>query len=50
MRDHESEIALLNNYIEEADLETRVKEVVELVRMDAEEAQLVGAEQEDVFM
>ncbi len=34
MADHEDEIKVLNRYIQEADLERRVKEVAELISSD----------------
>lgn len=37
MRDHQAEIEVLTRYLTEADLETRVKEVSELVRRDVSE-------------
>jgi len=36
MADHENEIKVLSRYISHADLERRVKEVAELVKLDGE--------------
>ena len=46
MADHEDEIMVLNRYIQEADLERRVKEVAELVSSDM----TAGAGDEEVVM
>lgn len=48
MRDHESEIEVLNRFTEEAGLEARVKEVAELVKRDSAGLEgVVQGEEED---
>lgn len=48
MADHEEEIRVLERYIEQGGLESRVKEVAELVKRDQGAGVVAGRGQEDV--